>query len=55
MKKDVFYLVTSMGKIKKFLAPMRNQTSDLQILCSDALPLSLRDSKVSKAYYKVHI
>ena len=34
---------------------MRNQTSDLQILCSDALPLSHRDSMVSEVYYEVHM
>ena len=34
---------------------MRNQTSDLQILHSDALPLSHRDSMVSEVYYKVHM
>ena len=34
---------------------MRNQTSDLWILCSNARPLSLRDSTVSEVYDKVHI
>ena len=34
---------------------MRNQTSDLWIPRSDALPLSHRDSAVSKVYYKVHM
>ena len=34
---------------------MKNQTSDLQILCSDALPLSHTDSMVNKVYYKVHM
>ena len=34
---------------------MRNQTSDLQILHSDTLPLSHRDSMVSEVYYKVHM
>ena len=34
---------------------MRNQTSDLWILHSDALPLSHRDSTVSKVYYEVHM
>ena len=33
---------------------MRNQISDLWILCSNALPLSHRDSTVSKVYYEVH-
>ena len=35
--------------------PMRNQTSELWILHSDALPLSNRDSIVSEAHYEVHI
>ena len=34
---------------------MRNQTSDLQILHSDTLPLSHRDSMVSEFYYEVHV
>ena len=34
---------------------MRNQTSYLRILCSDALPLNHRDNVVSKVYYKVHM
>ena len=34
---------------------MRNRTSDLRILRSDALPLSHRDSTVSKVYYEVHM
>ena len=33
---------------------MRNRTSDLRILRSDALPLSYRDPMVSKAHYEVH-
>ena len=32
---------------------MRNQTSDIQIPHSNALPLSYRDLMVSKVYYKV--
>ena len=34
---------------------MRNQTSDLWIPHSDALPLTHRDSAVSEAYYEVHL
>ena len=34
---------------------MKNQTSDLRILHSNALPLSHTDSMVSKVYYKVHV
>ena len=34
---------------------MRNQTSDLRIPRSDALPLSHRDSTVSEVYYEVHM
>ena len=32
---------------------MRNQTSDIQIPHSNALPLSYRDLMVSEVYYKV--
>ena len=34
---------------------MRNQTSHLRILRSDALPLSHRDSTVSEVYYEIHM
>ena len=34
---------------------MWNLTSDLRILCSNALPLSHRDSTVNKVYYKVQV
>ena len=34
---------------------MKNQTSDLQIPRSDALPLSHSDSTVSKVYHEVHL
>ena len=34
---------------------MRNQTSELRIPRSDALPLSHRDSTVSEVYYEVHM
>ena len=34
---------------------MRNQTSDLMIPHPNALPLSHRDSTLSKAYYEVHM
>ena len=40
---------------KKFWVPMRNRTSLLRIPRSDALPLSHRDSMVSRARYKVYI
>ena len=43
------------GTKKKFWVPMRNWTSDLRILCFNALPLSHRDSTVSEVYYGVHI
>ena len=49
IEKDVFFVLSSVG------VPMRNQTSDLWILCSDALPLSHRDFMVSKAHFKVQI
>ena len=34
---------------------MRNQTSDLRISRSDALPLSQRDSTVREVYFEVHM
>ena len=34
---------------------MRNRTSDLRILRTDALSLSHGDSTVSKVYYEVHM
>ena len=34
---------------------MRNRISDLRISCSDALPLSHRDSTVSEVYNEVHM
>ena len=34
---------------------MRNRSSDFQSPHSDALPLSHRDSIVSRAYYYVHM
>mgnify|MGYP007020684827 CR=1 FL=1 len=45
MKKNVFFcLVMSMEQGKDSeLIPISNQTSDLRIPCSDALPLSHRD------------
>ena len=52
MEKDVFRLVSSEIQRK---SSMRNRTSDLHIPRADALPLSQRDSMVSKAHYKVHI
>ena len=53
LKKDVFRLVTSVGKGKTF--PMRNRTLDFRIPRSDALPLSHRESTVSEVYYEVHM
>ena len=56
LEKDVFFcLVMSVGQRKKFWVPMKNRTSELWILCSNALPLSHTDSTVSKVYYKVHV
>ena len=42
------------GAKKKFWVPMRNQTSDLRIPQSNALPLSHRDCG-DEVYYKVHM
>ena len=53
-RKMYFWLVTSAKQTKKkFWVPLGNQTSDLWISQSDALPLSHRDSMVSKAHYEV--
>ena len=49
VEKYVFHFVMNMGQRKNL------QTSDLQIPHSDALPLSHRDSTVSKVYYEVHV
>ena len=49
IEEDVFFVLSSVG------VPMRNQTSDLWILCSDTLPLNHRDFMVSKAHFKVQI
>ena len=50
-----FSSYTSMGQRKKFWAPIRNWTSDHQILHSDVLPLSHRDSMVNKVHDEVQI
>ena len=52
MEKDVFRLVSSETQRK---SSVKNRTSDLRIPRADALPLSHKDSMVSKALYKVHI
>ena len=44
-----------MGQRKSSESPVRNQTSDLRISRSDALPLSHRDSTVSEVYFEVHM
>ena len=40
---------------EEFQVSMRNRSSDFQSPHSDALPLSHRDSIVSRAYYYVHM
>ena len=56
LEKDVFFLSChERGTKKKFWVTMRNQTSDLWILHSNALPLSHTDSMVNKVYYEVHM
>ena len=51
----LFVLLQAWNK-EKILSPlMRIQTSDLWIPHSDALPLSHRDSTVSKVYYEIHM
>ena len=55
LEKDVFFLSChECGTKKKFWVTMRNQTSDLWILHSNALPLSHTDSMVNKVDYEVH-
>ena len=54
-KERCFLSCHERGTKKKIWVPMRNRTSDLPTLCFDALPLSHRDSTVSKVYYGVHI
>ena len=52
--KKMFFLTCHECRTKeKFWVPLRNQTSDLRISQSDALPLSHRDSTVSKAHCEV--
>ena len=55
IEKDVFFILSRAWDKEKILRSMRNQTSDLQIPCSNALPLSHRDSTVGEVYYKVHM
>ena len=43
------------GALTAAKIPMRNRTSDLRILHSNALPLSHRDSTVSEVSYEVHM
>ena len=43
VEKDVFLSCHECGKKEKTWVPMRNWTSDLQILCSISLPLSHRE------------
>ena len=42
VKKDGFLSCLECGTKKKFLVPMRNQTPDLRIPCSNTLPQSHR-------------
>ena len=49
-----FRLVTSMG-YRKILSPHEESNLRPSDLCSDALPLSHKDSLVSEVYYEVLI
>ena len=49
-----FRLVTSVG-YRKILSPREESNLRTSDLCSDALPLSHKDSLVSKVYYEVLI
>ena len=55
LKKDFFLSCHKCGTKKKFWVTTRNQTSDLWILHSNALPLSHTDSMVNKVDYEVHM
>ena len=55
LEKDVFSSCHEHGTKKRFRVPIRNRASDLRIPCSDALPLSHRDSTVSVVYQEVHM
>lgn len=46
----MFFVLSQALDKEKILRPMRNRTSDLQIPRSDALPLSHRDSTLSKVH-----
>ena len=50
-----FFILSGGWDKEKFWVLMKNQTSHLWILHSDALPLSYRDSTESKVYYEVHV
>ena len=49
-----FHLVTSVG-YRKILSPHEESNLRPSDLCSDALPLSHKDSLVSEVYYEVLI
>ena len=53
-EKWCFFILSWGWDKEKFWVLMKNQTSHLWILHSDALPLSYRDSTESKVYYEVH-
>ena len=53
--RKIFFIVSWAKEKKKVWDTNRNQTSDIQFPCSDALPLSHRDSMVSEVCYKVHM
>ena len=55
IKKDVLCLVTSMEQRKNSESPPEDSNLRPLDLHSDALPLSHRDSTVSKVYYKIHM
>ena len=50
--KKIFFVLAQVWDKEKFWVPMRNWTSVLQIPCSEALPLSHRNSMVSKVLTK---
>lgn len=52
IEKDVIGLIMSLGKVENSWVLVRNRISDLKTLHSNALPLSYKDSMVSKVITK---
>ena len=50
----MFFVLSRASDKEKFQVPTRNRTTELRIPRSDALPLSHRDSMVSKAQHVIY-